>query len=63
MSDDVQDDIPAYDTISEAAAALRVSRSTIHHLINKGYLRRVKLLHQTRIPHADVVRVGREGTA
>ena len=42
-------------TIAEAAGYLKVTRQTIHALINRGELRRFKVGSCTRIPTADVL--------
>lgn len=42
-------------TIAEAAEELRVTRQTIHVLMNRGKLRRFKVGRCTRIPAADVL--------
>lgn len=41
-------------TIPEAAEYLKVTRQTVHTLINRGDLRRFKVGRCTRIPAADV---------
>lgn len=41
-------------TIPEAAEYLKVTRQTVHHLINRGEIRRYKVGRCTRIPAADV---------
>ncbi len=42
-------------TIPEAADYLKVTRQTIHTLINRGELRRFKVGRCSRIPAADVL--------
>jgi excisionase family DNA binding protein len=41
-------------TIDEAAEYLKVTRQTVHALINRGELRRFKVGRCSRIPAADV---------
>jgi len=41
-------------TIPETAEILKVSRQTVHSLINSGQIRRYKIGRLTRIPAADV---------
>ncbi len=42
-------------TIPETAGYLKVTRQTVHALINRGELRRFKVGRCTRIPAADVL--------
>lgn len=41
-------------TIQEAADYLKVTRQTVHALINRGQVRRYKVGRLSRIPAADV---------
>jgi excisionase family DNA binding protein len=42
-------------TPAEAAELLKVTRQTVHAMINRGELRRFKVGHLTRIPRSDVL--------
>ncbi len=46
---------PAVLTIDETAETLRVSRQTVHALINRGELRRYKIGRSTRLNRREVL--------
>ncbi len=47
--------MPSVLTIGETAEYLKVTRQTVHALINRGELRRFKVGRCSRIPAADVL--------
>ena len=61
LARDAVDQLNGVLTIPETADYLKVTRQTVHALINRGLLRRFKVGSCTRIPTADVLAlVGQE---
>jgi len=56
-------DMPDFLGIAEAAAVLRVHRTTVRHMLDDGRIKYLQLGRVVRIPRAQLECIGREETS